>query len=488
MKRTWTAVAVATVVLSGALHATFARLGGMGITQNWMVEQDDSLIWLNPAEINTYSGFLWGELGQAGGSAVAPRVNNNLTLSSQWGGVSAGLGPVTAALFLGQQRTSLLSLAGDRFAPGGQIVAIPAIPAGTAFDVLDPVGKFDVLAGMPMGNLGLGMSVSFADDGTSTESSNLTQPSLANGDLKYSYQRYSSDLLFNFGAKLVELGPLSSVDAVLTLGMHGVNNKYSDEMYFNNAFVSRNSYSLKLTGSMGVQFQARGVMMVGDASSFILYVGYGSDDASNEFSRKTDTDLDGTPEPEIPAPNTEYYYRINQTLTASSLRFGFAANTNVAKNMLLIMGGNIETGALKVSESQTDLFSARNGIVEEFTREVSWFNIPVNVGFEYAATKAVVLRTGVSKNLFQTQTTKETDPDYAAWNGTSYPLVGTVETTTTADNAVSGVTVSLGAGVTLTGNLKIDAVVRQQVLFSGTFVVSGVPETLFSQLSAIYRF
>lgn len=472
------------LVWSTPVHATYSRIGGMGIVQNWMVEQDDSLVWLNPAEINTYAGFLWGELGYANGSAVAPRVNNNLTMSNQWGGVSTGLGPVTAALFLGQQRTSLLSLAGDRFAPAGQILTIPNTPRGNAsFGGLDPVGKFDLLAGVQLGTLGLGMSLSFADDSQSAEVSSLTQPTIANGDYKYSYQRSVSDVLMNFGAKLTDLGPLSSVDAVLTLGIHGLDNKYIDEVYQTNAFIRQHELALKLKGALGIQFQARGVMMVGDRSSFIIYFGYGSDDVSNEFTRTSDTNLNGTLD-----PATDQYYRINQTLTASALQLGVAANTNIAQNMLLIVGASIISAGQKVSESQTELFSARNGIVEEYTEESSAFTMPVNVGFEYAATKAVVLRTGVSKNLFQSGTSKVTDPDYGAWNGTTYPLIGTVETKTTSDNAASGITVSLGTGITLTGNLKIDAVVRQQVLFSGTFLLSGVPETLFSQVSAIYRF
>jgi hypothetical protein len=37
-------------------------------------------------------------------------------------------------------------------------------------------------------------------------------------------------------------------------------------------------------------------------------------------------------------------------------------------------------------------------------------------------------------------------------------------------------------------NLMIDAVINQDVIFSGTYAISGVPETLSSKLSATYRF
>jgi hypothetical protein len=68
-------------------------------------------------------------------------------------------------------------------------------------------------------------------------------------------------------------------------------------------------------------------------------------------------------------------------------------------------------------------------------------------------------------------------------------LVNIIETETKNDSS-SGCTtnVSFGARLKIKNKVLFDLVVRQNVLFTGTYIISGVPETLFSQITAIYKF
>lgn len=96
--------------------------------------------------------------------------------------------------------------------------------------------------------------------------------------------------------------------------------------------------------------------------------------------------------------------------------------------------------------------------------------IPVNVGLEHQTFRKLQTRLGISKNIYDTTTSKTTGGD---------------KSDVVSDGPA---TVSAGIGLAVADNLMIDAVINQDILFTGTYVVSGVAETLSSKLSATYRF
>jgi hypothetical protein len=99
----------------------------------------------------------------------------------------------------------------------------------------------------------------------------------------------------------------------------------------------------------------------------------------------------------------------------------------------------------------------------------SSLTIPVNVGLEHQTFKAVKTRIGLAKPIFNTAEVK----------------AGGSKTTTVNDGPA---TMSMGWGWAVADNLTVDAVLNQDILFTGTYVVSGVAETLSTKLSATYRF
>jgi hypothetical protein len=67
---------------------------------------------------------------------------------------------------------------------------------------------------------------------------------------------------------------------------------------------------------------------------------------------------------------------------------------------------------------------------------------------------------------------------------TAESKTGGVKTTTVNDGSAS---MSLGLGWAIADNVMLDAVINQDILFTGTYMVSGIPETLASKLSLTYR-
>jgi hypothetical protein len=99
--------------------------------------------------------------------------------------------------------------------------------------------------------------------------------------------------------------------------------------------------------------------------------------------------------------------------------------------------------------------------------ETSVIELPVNIAIEHQTFERVQTRFGVAKPLYRNVETDVTGDD--------------VETT--EDGAA---TVSFGLGWQVQDNLVVDAVVNQDVLFTGTYVVSGIPESLSAKVSAAW--
>ena len=102
--------------------------------------------------------------------------------------------------------------------------------------------------------------------------------------------------------------------------------------------------------------------------------------------------------------------------------------------------------------------------------DVSTLAIPVNLSVEHQTFSKVQTRFGVAKPIYST---------------TNVDVTGGAETTTVLDGPA---TVAVGLGWMVTDNLSVDAVINQDVLFTGTWLVSGVAESLSSVLSASWRF
>jgi hypothetical protein len=153
-------------------------------------------------------------------------------------------------------------------------------------------------------------------------------------------------------------------------------------------------------------------------------------------------------------------------VTSTTVRVDTAVNSKPNPNTLLVAGIGIASTSTEVKP--------KPGGSKTTTSNVA---IPVNVALEHQTFKPIKTRIGLSSALYNTTDCKNVDSTCTA--------PGTSKVTKVADGTA---TVSMGFGWAVADNLMLDAVINQDILFSGTYVVSGVAETLSSQLSATYRF
>ena len=148
-------------------------------------------------------------------------------------------------------------------------------------------------------------------------------------------------------------------------------------------------------------------------------------------------------------------------VTSTTIRVDTAANSKPDPRTLLVAGIGIVSSSTEVKPKGGGSKATSSTLA-----------IPVNVALEHQTFKPIKSRIGLSSALYNTTDTK------------NFVAAGT-KTTTVADGTA---TVSMGFGWAVADNLELDAVLNQDILFSGTYVVSGIAETLSSKLSATYRF
>lgn len=142
-----------------------------------------------------------------------------------------------------------------------------------------------------------------------------------------------------------------------------------------------------------------------------------------------------------------------------------ACNSKPNDDTLLVLGIGIAGGSRSIDPEGGE------------ETKIDVFEIPVNLAVEHQTFKKVKTRFGVSKPIYSSLSCENTDEACESF--------GTFDVDAIANGAAE---VSAGLGWAVHDNLSLDAVINQDVLFSGTYVVSGVPETLSSKISATYRF
>ena len=468
--------------LVSPLFATQSRLGGLGIS-NWMIEEDNSNMYFNPARMIYYPKTIWGELGTAVGAGVAPRVNNNVTISNQWGGVS-GLCPIiegaTVGVFLNRPYPGILGSAGQN-ATGSGVTAIPANGFGNNMTALTPQTRFDLFYALPFSGFKLGALLNVAGDSLSNDNKTTSSPLIA-GNTTSNNEISSSEINVVVGAQARDVLFASDLDLALTLGFPSAKNTYKVTQYSGTAWVTTNDWIFQTNSSLNLGITARAAIPLKN-NPLLAYFNYTSNNVSNTFTDQIDA---GSNSSFNDAGDTNY--KQERTQKQSALTFGASYNVKTSPKTLMIVAANINQGVATNNASTTQLRTAVAGKNQQYDSETTTIALPVNFAIEQSLAKSFAMRMGVSQNIIQQTTTKTSAPTLT-WNATtsSYQQTQVAETTAKTET-LGGTTISIGAGIDVFRGLTVDAVVRQQVLFSGTYLVSGIPETLVSQLSATYKF
>jgi hypothetical protein len=153
--------------------------------------------------------------------------------------------------------------------------------------------------------------------------------------------------------------------------------------------------------------------------------------------------------------------------TGNTIQLDTALNSKPNPSTLLVAGIGI------VSTSSEGKF--KPGGAKSTTSSLA---IPVNVAVEHQTFKAVKTRIGLAKPIFNTAECKDSGGVAVC------SAAADTKVTTVADG---NATLSMGFGWAIADNLSLNAVINQDILFSGGYVVSGIPETLSSAMGATYR-
>lgn len=478
MKRILGLMMVISVVCS-QLFATQTRLGGLGIA-NWMVEEDDNLIFLNPSRIISYPKLVWGEFGTATGSSITPVVDANITVANQWGGVSAEFPLVSGAvagLFLNRPYGGMLGSAGSSLG----ITAIPANSYGRAMTARTPDTKFDLFYAFPIGGIQIGtlinMSADYIKDDNSTNSTTV-----AAGDSTTADEISSSDINVVLGSKLEDIGFISDLDIALTLGFPSAKNTYKTTIYSATyGWINTNDWLFQTNPGLNAGLTLRAATPLKD-NKLLTYINFTSNDISNTFTRKTDTNSNNS----FDDSATDTNYKQERTQKQTKITAGVSYNAKTSKKTLVLVAANIENTLTTNKAVNFQQFTTVNGKNQQRDDETSATKLPINFALEHNLSSVIAARIGISQDIFQQTSAKTTTPAITL-SGTTSTQTSVTEVKTISQNPAA-TTLSLGAGINIYKGLTIDAVVRQQVLFSGTYLVSGVPETLVSQISAVFQF
>ncbi|NLB35198.1 MAG: hypothetical protein GX817_05220 [Elusimicrobia bacterium] len=126
----------------------------------------------------------------------------------------------------------------------------------------------------------------------------------------------------------------------------------------------------------------------------------------------------------------------------------------------------------------------------EYNQESSTLLLPINLGLETSLSEKLSLRAGFAKDLINRRKSVSKEGLFNTTTNPGGPFTkeGQVDEEMIVDNVIGNATITLGIGWDVLENVTIDAVLRQEVLFTGGYLLSGVPETLASQLTATLRY
>lgn len=455
------------------LTATTSRINSLGVDP-WMIEKDDSFLWVNPARVVDYKKHFFCELGEASAAGNQVGLNNNLSISQRWGGVVYPLNLLSEnsvlGVFVGRPYFSFLSQVGEEVGDVDSVsglgrTSIDVTQAGAvSINTLLPINKVDIIYYMPSFTLWFNYANNIE------ERTYTYEGAATSGTVKV--ERASVEFNLYAGKVFKNVGPFSEVDASLGIGFPYVNNLIEENVKTVSPTAENEEHSLKTNSAFNLDLNLRGIYSLSNKSKVLLFLTYYLSNLPNSFTSKVDSNRNN-------AYETAETLRQKRDQKYSNVLFTSALNTEIANTNIVLAFSvfNINTYAL-ASQFSNDSKE------EEFEILNQYIYLPINLAFEKQFIKVLTGRLGIRYNLFTIESVNIKDPDNFV-NGQSTRETKRITTSSSADQEV---TISLGIGLNITNYLILDAVVRQQVLFTGTYLVSGVPETLNSSLSLVYKF
>lgn len=427
MKKLSTVAVAGLMAVTAAANASVSRWDGFGAAKEYI--SDVQNIWTLPGVVAGNKNATYFELGTAAAPNVSGGVSNNP--ASAWGGVHTEMGPGVLGVWVNRGTNSdvtalynKLTLAGTGAPTTGGF--LPAPYASVASDAASLV-----TAGLQaQGRVDILYAFSLSDAvdlGVSISRAN-NNAKVENGS---QFQKVDANALgFGLGAEFKEVSIFKLVEAGLVIdtdGMAVVNNTGTEQKIEHSVLA----FGLRVGGDVA-----------GDKGSFgRLELGLKS---ASGNSKDTSS----------PAAAAGF---LEQKVSSMAWNLGYAMGKSGDKGMGLVglmLNGSGSTNETDAANSKSDSGS---------------LDLTLSTAGEAKFKEWLTGRAGLSSKIFQSTTSNS---------------AGVTPTKTSTSNNGAA---TVSAGLTLTfGDLAIDGVLNQDVLYTGTYLVSGVAESLFGKVSATW--
>ena len=441
MNKLTTAALVGMLAVTAGAQASASRVNGFGASKAFIADVQN--IFTLPGVVASNPDTTYFELGQTGAPAATNAVAINATAVSNnaWGGVHGKLGGGVLGIWFNTMSRTLDSIdagytqpsAGTGF--GGQTATFQA----TVQAALN--NQLALFYGFELGDsTALGVGVSRGVNSNTRET--VVTAGTSNADTTI------NDLGLSLGLEQKGLGPISLLEVGLQFSTR------------NDAYTEKSTNTTNKLTADGTNIALRvGGDMTGENGKFSrIELGF----ATSGLSLKT--------APQTAAAANTFVESKNSAMLWNA---GYAMGMSSDKGMGL-MGLMLKNKG----QSRDEAFNGLTPTSAEVNKtNFNTLDLLVSTAGEAKINNWLAFRAGLESDIFYSKTTV-----------TELGAAGNTTKTTTNANAHTGTVgdenAKISMGVTFTlGDLVLDGVLNQGLLYNGAYIISGIPSGLSSQVS-----
>lgn len=505
-----------------------SRLTAMGL-HNYQTE-DISNIWFNPANVvkfkNRMSVLLDGY--SIGGTSTTTTTGTN-DRTTAWGGIDYGTDYGVLGLWLGRpvdsiigdmdssvSATSMGSLSSFTSTGVSSALSLPALA------VSNPDRNIDFLYGLDVGPLLVGIRLNANSKNSDTRHSKkedrpLSTTNTTNYSASTSLLENRSDWGLHLGVAMKDI----PITASFLIGFPSMEytSKLNDSLRTYETPTTNKEDSAKLTDSIegdasSFGFYTNAQVKMSDTVTLIPTFFYESrkNDSTRSFSKSSTIQNFGAGTTLLSTDTTTFNGNSERGDSRSDLGIDAAFNMKPNDKTLIVTAVGLgsssseKTLTKKITEDKTvntttagvttttyNTLTTAYGEYGNASEKTSVFNIPLAIGLEHKTTEKLTTLLGIKADIYNKTKTEKVDHDYSTAAGTTgiTPVTTVTDVKTEDKSVISGTgaaTVSMGFAYLIGDSLTLSGVLNQDILFTGSHLISGVPETLFTSVSLAYTF
>lgn len=446
MKKLAVILAVFAFVLSGMAFATDSRISGLGVPV-WMTLDDDSIVFGYVGQLNNYKNLALLELS----SAYTGFGGATLDLTGSALGIYAGAPVVNTGLFTNLNNYILTDIPNALKSSASIGTTIRKLNDTTG----TPDNQLLALYGLGLEGMNIGIGLGYSASSKSEANKTTYQ---AKDEISGS----QSEIDILLGASLKgDMG----IDIGISVGLPSSTNKVVAQRWVAADQVSKpDNEDLVEASGMDLGIAARAVM----GGDLIANLGFGMKSGKVTANFKKD----GNNDDDWDDAGTDTKIELSGESSSMNVDLGVAKllkanNVNVITGLTLGYSSSTEKGGIVKDK----LNSANDQKGSEVSS--SGINVNVNVAAEAKLNETWSARVGAQKGIFGTSST------------TSKNLDASTETNSSSDTTSAPV-ISMGASCVV-GNLTIDGVISQALLFNGPQFIGGGAPGMATKISAKYN-